>query len=591
MSARALRIFFAGSAAVIVGLALALPGEAFYTGDSGVKLLQVQNLIAQDYSSVTLEYPGRDLDPDSKISPFDLKPSMYIREGRNYSVFPVAFPFLSALLFQGLGWPGLYILPVVSALLCLPLIFIIGRRFLPERWALAAMLAAVFLTPFLFYSLTFWEHVPATALFLAGVALMLDPRKQALRSLAAGAVLGLAVWLRTEMLILGAGLLVVVFTQGPSRRKVFLAGGAFVLLVAALLVFNLQVYGGWLNHAALNLEVTGDGGVSLSWTERFDQLRRSLVGLNAPQTLPRSRAGWEATMGLIREDPVLEWSVAGVCLWMLALGLVATLQKPAPAGRWWGRGVLLGCLALCGVSGYYLLTQFQDHSALVNVLPSGGLFGFSPLLALALALPCREGAGRRVGGLIILALVSALVISLMAPNDGGIRFGARYLLPLMPLLAIGAFVVAERLSRLSRPAVLGVVLGLAVLVSAGVQVRGLWILNEKRALNRELTLRVRSADARRIVIDRWWMIAGVSPLMDRSKLHVVQNPGNLAELVRRMRILQEEKLLLCLHGEVTDLPLSSDRLGVRITDRKVITRPSSTYFGFTLFTLEIVEPR
>lgn len=181
--------------AVLVGLWAMLPHDAFFSTDSGVKLIQIENFLANGYRSVTLRYNGSDIDPQSIISPFQFEPSVYVRDGQSYSLFPVLFPFLSSFFYSGLGYSGLYVLPLGSGLLCLPLTYLIARRFVPHRTALLSMAVVGLATPVCFYSMTFWEHTPATCLFLAAVWLLLRCDRSILQAAVSGLLLGCSVWL------------------------------------------------------------------------------------------------------------------------------------------------------------------------------------------------------------------------------------------------------------------------------------------------------------------------------------------------------------------------------------------------------------
>ena len=71
-------------------------------------------------------------------------------------------------------------------------------------------------TPFLFYGLEFWEHMPAVALAALATAMVVEtPRPQAPRALAAGALFGLATLLRPEAGWFAAAVLVAARVRHP----------------------------------------------------------------------------------------------------------------------------------------------------------------------------------------------------------------------------------------------------------------------------------------------------------------------------------------------------------------------------------------
>ena len=296
-------VFLLVAAALIAAWA-AMPHETFFTGDSTIKLLQVENLLANHYRSVALRYNGSDIDPDSRISPFTLGPSVYVKDGRSYALFPVAFAFLTSLFYAAMGYAGLYVLPLGSGLLCVLLAYGIARRFVPHRVALLAAGACVLATPMAFYSLTFWEHTPVVCLFLAAVWLLLRCEGRTVQAAASGVLLGCGVWVRSEMLVL-MGLLYLAAWRSlrrPRVVKVSLAAAAMPL--AALAVFNKLVYGEWFGHIARNLAAASgpeEGGWMAQVNTRAGWLWTSLLGLNAPQPLPAEQVGWERSFDVVMD--------------------------------------------------------------------------------------------------------------------------------------------------------------------------------------------------------------------------------------------------------------------------------------------------
>ena len=74
------------TATVYASLAfLILPQAAFFSSDEGLKLIQVHNLVRKRWSDFTLDYPGRELDPDLSYVPIN-NPPAFIREGELYTL-------------------------------------------------------------------------------------------------------------------------------------------------------------------------------------------------------------------------------------------------------------------------------------------------------------------------------------------------------------------------------------------------------------------------------------------------------------------------------------------------------------------------
>lgn len=597
------------AASVLVVLWAGLPKDAFYSSDGGIKLVQLKSLIANNYRNVSLEYLGQDIDPNSAISPFQVEPLLYIKDGRNYSVFPIAFPFLSSFFYRIWGYPGLYIIPIAASLFSLLLVYAIARQILDTGMSIFIMLATLFATPVLFYSLTFWEHMLATCLLLSAIYILLRFEFGLRSSVIAGSLLGLAIWFRTEMLLLNGILLLGGFASLHKHRAMLFLGLGMALPAGALFAFNKVVYGHWLQHLALNWQASPLQDSSDLIGMRLGFLRRSLLGLNLPQTLPQTRAGWENTMKLIGEDSRLE-SLAGIALVGILVasivgffiaryrnGLGNHVDKAGNSmGSYWSGRIAKTQMSLLGILGAvtiaYLVSVRNDQSPLLTNLASGGLFTFTPIFGLALMWPYGSQTfsqrHRAFNWLFVSTLAFLPTMSILAPNDGGIRHGARYLLPVMPLLVIFGLAATRHNAFRFGKAVVGVlVLGLLV-VSISVQARGYRILQQKKQVNHELTHSLLETGADRFVYNKWWTVFNTAPVMVGEKVHVVGTPRNLPKLIRNARLVGDEMLVYCAQGRVLTLPLAEERSRVKIIDRQEIIPPYSTYFCFTVFSLQIL---
>lgn len=588
------------AAVALIAAWAVLPQDAFWTGDSGVKLLQVENLLASRYGSIALQYNGSDIDPSSQISPFTIRPSVYIRDGRNYSLFPVLFPFLSSLFYAVLGYAGLYVLPMGSGLLCLPLAYAIARRFTSHRWALAAMAAVVLATPMAFYSLTFWEHTPAVCLVLAAVWLLLRCGERAGQAAAAGLLLGAAVWLRTEMLVLTALLYFTAWRYLRRPRAVKVSMVAAAVPLAALVVFNRVVYGEWVGHIARNLAAIpgqADGGWMDKLNLRAGWLWTSLLGINAPQPLTAEQVGWERSFDVIRGSGplgMLAFCAVGGIVACSAVG--SSIGGDGGKGRGvprWALGVQMALLAVLALAVYrYVLTFPQDRSPLITVLKSGGVFTFSPFLAGVLIWPLLPTSDsprdREFKWLLYAAGAFLVVMPVLAPNDGGIRYGARYLLPAIALLAILAVAVFEHLCRGWGRWGFGLVLAAGLVLSVAIQVRGVQLLYHKKIFSRDFTQALMDSPARRTAVTYWWIPFEAPRVMAERKVHAMSlNPRAMDWLITHARAAGDTSVNIVVLGKKDVFPPVP---GAVVVGRAEVVHPFDTYFNLTIFTLAI-EPR
>ena len=349
---RGLAVLLAAAAAVYAVVAFGLlPADVFYSGDAGVKYIQVGSLVRGHFRTLALVYPAADLDPTGALFPLE-PPFAWRVKDQFLSGFPAAFSALSVPAFSAFGLAGLRLLPVVAAVALLAVLAAVAVASGANRYAaLAAVGLTAFASPLPFYAVQFWEHTTFVLLVLIAVlwALKVVAGAGPRHACIAGVVLGLSAAIRPDAyvcaLAVGVALLAV---RGPDWRRVLaaLAGGLAVPLVFL-----------W----SFNLFVTGH-----------------LLGLHALQVLsPRVPLG----------------DVPAHHLGQLARLLIASENA-----------LVLHCPYL--------------------------------LLAAAAPLWTRGPAPAPVRFLRVVFVVATLGIALSAPNDGGLQWGPRYLLPVVPLGAV-----------------------------------------------------------------------------------------------------------------------------------------------------------
>lgn len=595
-------IFWIGAVAILVACWIYLPKDAFYSGDSGVKLIQAENLISKRYTDISLDYNGKDIDTNSEISPFQLKPNCYIQDGKNYSIFPVLFPFLSSFFYAAFGYAGLYIIPMLSAFGVLFLVYSISRLFLPRAVAVASMYVAVFATPLFFYSLTYWEHLPVVFLALTGTFMFLNGKRSVAAS---GIICGIGVWFRSEIIILYP----ILFLSGlyflRRRKDITVFFLASLVPAVTLFGFNKLIYGEWFGHAMRNFKLSISdkaGGILL---QKGVNLWRSLVGLNMPQLVPQKNAGWGNSLALIRSNVTLEVVCFASILFLAFNALFLSrrrIKRKGIEGNTSGQvntiHVTLVSSVLSVVTGIYLVTCLFDNSPLITVLRSGGVFSFSPYLVIALllpAVPSQDRDRRRDIYWILVSAVSFLVItSLMAPNDGGIRYGARYLLPAIPLLSIVSFVVFHAMQKRYFSKMFRLVFVVMIICSLLVQLRGYQVLFYKKTVNSKLTRSLLNSPGERFAMQAWWMIFNAAPVTVSKKVHILRDTRHLARMIESSRVLGNRYITIVLTK--TDTITERHTLGkffesqnVRIYRQEHLVFPYDTYFNFTILTLQLQD--
>ncbi len=141
---------------------LVLPQDAVFSSDEGLKFIQLQNFTRKGWRDFTIDYPGRDLDPELSYVPINNPPPL-IRDGKIFAVYPIFFPLLATPLYQHLHYTGLYLIPLLSGLLTLALsAYLVRLTGEDDHWPVLLLIGLG--TPLLFYSLLFWDHTLGTML-------------------------------------------------------------------------------------------------------------------------------------------------------------------------------------------------------------------------------------------------------------------------------------------------------------------------------------------------------------------------------------------------------------------------------------------
>src|SRR5580698_2250839 len=154
-----------------------IPHGVLYSADAGVKYMVVRQLTeGYGFKYLHLAQPVW-VQSIWQAGFFPLRPPfVYASSGGYMFVFPPAFQIVSAFLYSRLGYPGLYILPVLSMVLLWVFMIVLLRRLgiTPGRIALALFIMA-FCSPLTVYGAMYWEHGPATLLLFAGLVFIVRP--------------------------------------------------------------------------------------------------------------------------------------------------------------------------------------------------------------------------------------------------------------------------------------------------------------------------------------------------------------------------------------------------------------------------------
>jgi hypothetical protein len=457
--------FFVVAAAAMLA---ALPPDGFFSLDEGVKFIQLRSLAANGFRAARLVWPGDALGLDRRYAVIER--FVELRGGELYSPHPLLFALASApgwLLFR---YYGLYLLPLSAGAAAAALTAVLARGWGIKRPWLAAGVVA-FASPLFFYSLCFWEHAPAVALWLAGFALL--RRRSPARLAAAGALWGAGAALRPEFYWLAAWSVgaLFIFHKGERLRAAAVPAAAFAAVAVGL---ELSMAAAWGQPAFI----------------RF--------GANLSYGAARGAAAFLYAVG---------HSLVPFVPWYLGAGAGAVVAFAAAAWRW-RPGAYVAAAGAVPLVVLYRLFFDGYATALAASFPA----------AFALVFLARPEGRRSFRGLsapeksfYAAALGFAATLFVVLPDTSGFAWGPRFLLYVIPPAAVA-------LSRLAGEPGGRVRTGLIVLlVAASVAMQGFGLgrlVAEKRARH-GLVAALAALDDAPTLVNAWYLPAYAAPLYHR----------------------------------------------------------------------------
>ena len=408
---------------------LALAPRLFFSSDTGLRYIQIQNLIDNHFTSLAIRHAPPGLDGNPLQAPYYWARSLV--DGEIFLHISSLFPIAAAGAFAWLGTLGLALLPALGSIATGAGVAATARLCgLPRHHLLG--LGSIVATPLLFYALVLWDHSWLCALATWGVygvargaaasshvASHAASHVASRASLLGGAALGLATTQRPEFaaLALAVGGALLLHTRSVRFRPALwtAAGG----LLGALPLWLLQ--DAWVGHflgmsIAPNLLGYGD-------TPEF--------GIEPVPWLVRL---WRFFFYVEPQAALAPWAFAMAVGGSACIGLTSLRERMRAPG-------VLGVGFAAALVGYLMLAWLGWSGAVIGLAAT---FPFFPLVGL-MSLRQRDrlaGDGDaaaapmsivRDAGLLFVALVV-----LAWPAYGGLQWGARYLLPAYPLLWLAA---------------------------------------------------------------------------------------------------------------------------------------------------------
>ncbi len=483
LSLLVIALFVAAAATLLA----ALPPDVFFSSDEGVKFIQLRSLAASGFRDARIRWPGDALGLERRYAVVERFSEL--RGGELYSPHPLWFALAAAPGWLAFGFRGLYVLPLLAGAATVALTALLARAFRSSRpWLAGAVVA--FASPIFFYSICYWEHTAAVALWLAGFALLL--KRSRTRLVLAGAVWGLGAALRPEFYWLAACAVAALFLfhRGERLRTAAWPAAAFALTAVGL---ELLARAAWGQPAFMRL------------------------GANVRYAGPGGSAAFVYAVGHSLA-PVVPWYLGAVA----AAAITFTFL-----GIKWRAGAYVA--AACGAALTLLSWRFFRGHATPLTAAFPAVFGLV-FLALPEGRGPFGGAGALEKSFYAAAAAFAATLFVVIPDTSGYAWGPRFLLYVIPAAAVALSKLACNPGGAARAAV---IISLIVM-SAATQLFGLARLAETKAGRRDLVADLASRAAAPVLTNKWYVPAYAAPLYFRQAFVLVTEEGELAEVGARL---------------------------------------------------------
>jgi hypothetical protein len=500
------------------------PKDAFFSGDSGVKLIAAKNAIAHRARPFEIDLPRIAGQPVLWVERF-----FPIHGDHAHVVQSPIFPVIAAPLIAVLGLAGAYVLPAVSYALFPLLLNAVRRRLAPDLSPLLLGFFCVAASPLFFYALEFWEHVPAAAVLAGATACFAnaDGRRTS-PDLWCGTLIGVAALLRPEAVWYGPGVAAAIGWR-PSRLLVLFLGAAIGYL--PFVIYNAVHFGSLFGpHIETSL-----GPVGVRWLHtRFERLDLWLA-LSSRITIVVAllfAASWLLRRVVVSRESALILALLGASL-----------------------------LAIAASLGYY------RREALWTAWPVGGL--------LLVDVP-REKAAR---SLLTIALVAIAGIWLTSAHDGGAQWGPRFLITVSPPLVLLTALVAQKAAdpgplRVLRVGMIAVmcICGVAITRSAYRELRGSKQLYAQLVSSAEQLIPAGSY----VVTDVWWFDQVTAALYDRHTTLYAADSGKWHEMLAALQTANIREITMVVERNVGDPSTHFEGTCYRAMDVRELRNPDLT---------------
>lgn len=485
----------------------------FLGSDVGLRFLQIQELINNNWQSFAINYPARSVDPQLQHVPYYY--GYLVVDNEIYFAISPFLPLFASFFYVIMGTAGLPIIPVLGGVFTALAIYALAKLS-SLRNPLLGFFITLFATPLLFYCLELWDHTIGTAFAMWGVyGIARGLQTEHKWPLFWGGVsLALALGQRPELYVFTLALAIsTLIVSWPLWQKwLVIAGGG---LTGLLPIWALQYL--WFGHPL---------GMSTA-PHLFGYGKPASYPVVPPQVPALSKAGYL----LLHVEPrsvltfvTLMLVLAGTAIIVLNL---RSYKKQQP--YLFAAGFILTTLG-------YLLWP----AVVLNGRPLIGLLSTFSLLPLSLTyLDNNRRPQRTLYNLVLSTTFIFVVLMLLAwPTTGGVQWGTRYLLPAYPLmvyLAMCTFTAYYPLLTGKKQSILK--WGTVGLITAGVllQLIGVGLLYTRHTQQLPLKNQLANLPANVILTNEKFLPAAMSSV-PKTFIHV----GDEAEIQTMLSRLEEQ---------------------------------------------------
>ncbi|OGV39895.1 MAG: hypothetical protein A2020_15870 [Lentisphaerae bacterium GWF2_45_14] len=547
--------------------------DSFWISDCGNKFIQTENFLRT--GKLNIDYPAHDVDPDMNYFPYGGHHFMK-KDGKIFSFYPPCFPLISAPFYRFFGFFGLYIIPALSAALIAGLSALLFRSSGLKRWNIIGPLAAVLLTPILFYGMVFWEETPAVALATLAILICIKPlrrkRKTSLPFIAAGLILALSTVLREEGYILFVALFAGLLFQARDKKACVFISLGFSAGMVPLWVFQYLEWG----------HVLGSHFQTYSSMENnmpFSQIIMSKI--------------MNFYVYFLRFTP--DWRVGGAFYGMLLFPFIAaTIALVVPRGRIRDAMPLsiIPAAALASLVNVIILIRTPD--IVFSTIFTQALLPFLPFLIVLLVYGRKLWAMKNPA-LRLMMIISAAycVMTPLALNqkDIGIIWGPRHFLFIVPLLAVLTFASFKFLRRKISP-LMKYATALLFISSALIQITGMYALNLKKESSAQIIEHLKKMNSEFVITDIFWVPEDAACLFFGKKFMLAgaspeKTLAGALRLLKAKGIRNVSLILSNRYRKISDKDLAEAMRSIDVRHWRELKSPGPEFMNVTIFDCSI----